>query len=214
MDNSLHLKEERLNALSHGIGAALSAFGLMLLLQRAAMFEDFAYTISNAIYGLSFCMVYLSSTLLHCSRSRKWGERFEMLDHAAIFIAIAGSYTPFLMITLQGTLGYSMLLLIWVLAFGGVRYIKFIIRRFIPWGLLLYLLMAGFMASLILPLQERLPLVAITWIVTGVILYSIGLLFFLWRKLRYHHLVWHVFVIAGSACHFIAVYTYVMPAML
>ncbi|MCY9658684.1 hemolysin III family protein [Paenibacillus chondroitinus] len=214
MDESFRLKEERLNALSHGIGAALSAFGLVLLLQRAALFEDFAYTISNAVYGLSFCMVYLSSTLLHCSRSRKWAERFEMLDHAAIFIAIAGSYTPFLMITLQGTLGYSMLLLVWLLALGGVRYIKFIIRRFIPWGLLLYLLLAGFMASLIAPLQERLPLMAITWIVTGVILYSIGLLFFLWRKLRYHHLVWHVFVVAGSSCHFIAVYAYVMPAVL
>ncbi|NOV04632.1 PAQR family membrane homeostasis protein TrhA [Paenibacillus planticolens] len=214
MDNSLHLKEERLNALSHGIGAALSAFGLVLLLQRAAMFGDIAYTLSNTIYGLSFCMVYLSSTLLHCSRSRKWGARFEVLDHAAIFIAIAGSYTPFLMITLQGTLGYSMLLLIWALASVGVRYIHFIIRRFIPWGLCLYLLLAGLMASLIAPLQERLPVIAIQWIVAGVILYSIGLLFFLWRKLRYHHAIWHVFVVAGSGCHFIVVYAYVMPAVL
>ncbi|SDM83289.1 hemolysin III [Paenibacillus sp. yr247] len=214
MDDIITLKEERLNALSHGIGAALSAYGLVLLLQRSALFEDYAYTLSNAIYGASYCLVYLSSTLLHCSRSRKWGERFEVLDHASIFIAIAGSYTPFLMITLQGNLGYTLLLLIWALAFVGVRYVHFIIRRLIPWGLLLYLLMAGIMVSLISPLRERLPSVALAWILFGVVLYTIGLLFFLWKRLRYHHAIWHVFVLAGSGCHFIAVYAYVMPAVL
>ena len=100
----------------------------------AVLFEDLAYIVSNAIYGVSFCLLYLSSTLLHCSRSKKWGERFEVMDHAAIFIAIAGSYTPFLLITLQGTLGYTLLLLIWVLALGGVRYVHLIIRRFMPLG--------------------------------------------------------------------------------
>ncbi|MDD9268894.1 hemolysin III family protein [Paenibacillus sp. GCM10023248] len=214
MDHSLHLKEERLNALSHGIGAALSAFGLVLLLQRAAVFEDFAYTVSCTIYGLSFCLVFLSSTLLHCSRTPKWGQRFERLDHAAIFIAIAGSYTPFLMITLQGKLGYTLLLLIWALALCAVRYIRFIIRRFIPWGLLTYLLMAGFMGAFIVPLEALLPNVAMVWVLAGVMMYIIGLLFFLWRRLRFHHAIWHLFVLAGSGCHFIAVYSFVMPALL
>jgi hemolysin III len=215
MDNSITMKEERLNAISHGIGAALSAYGLVLLLQRSVMFEDFAYTVSNAIYGLSYCLVYLSSTLLHCyTGSRKWGERFEVLDHASIFIAIAGSYTPFLMITLQGKMGYTLLLLIWALAFIGVRYVHFIIRRLMPWGLLMYLLMGGIMVSLIIPLGERLPSMALAWILFGVVLYSIGFLFFLWKRLRYHHAIWHVFVLAGSGCHFIAVYAYVMPAVL
>lgn len=214
MDHSVHLREERLNAISHGIGAALSAFGLVLLLQRAVIFEDFAYTFSCAVYGVSFCLVFLSSTFLHCSRSPKWCQRFEVMDHAAIFIAIAGSYTPFLMITLEGNLGYSLLLLIWALALCAVRCIRFIIRRFIPWGLLTYLVMAGFMGAFIIPLQARLPGEAIVWVLAGVLMYIVGLLFFLWRRLRYHHAIWHMFVLAGSGSHFIAVYSYVMPALL
>ncbi|MDF2649160.1 MAG: hemolysin family channel protein [Paenibacillus sp.] len=214
MEDRLALREERLNALSHGMGAALSAFGLFLLLQRSVLFEDLAYIISNAIYGVSFCLLYLSSTLLHCSRSKKWGERFEVMDHSAIFIAIAGSYTPFLLITLQGTLGYTLLLLIWGLAFGGVRYVHLIIRRFMPWGLLMYLLMGAFMVSLIGPLSELLPSMALAWLMFGVAFYCIGVPFFLWRRLKYHHVIWHLFVLAGSSCHFIAVYAYVMPAVL
>lgn len=214
MEDRIALREEQLNALSHGLGAALSAFGLFLLLQRSALFEDLAYIVSNAIYGVSFCLLYLSSTLLHCSRSKQWGERFEIMDHAAIFIAIAGSYTPFLLITLQGALGYTLLLLIWVLALGGVRYIHLIIRRFMPWGLLMYLLMGGLMVSLIGPLSELLPSMALAWLMLGVAFYCIGVPFFLWKRLRYHHTIWHLFVLAGSSCHFIAVYAYVMPAVL
>ncbi|MCY9668083.1 hemolysin III family protein [Paenibacillus alginolyticus] len=214
MEDRIAMREERLNALSHGLGAALSAFGLFLLLQRSVLFEDLAYNVSNTIYGLSFCLLYLSSTLLHCSRSKKWGQRFEVMDHAAIFIAIAGSYTPFLLITLQGTLGYTLLLLIWVLALGGVRYVHLIIKRFMPWGLLMYLLMGGFMVSLIGPLSELLPSMALVWLMFGVAFYSFGVPFFLWRRLRYHHAIWHLFVLAGSSCHFIAVYAYVMPAVL
>jgi hemolysin III len=214
MEDRLALREERLNAISHGLGAALSAFGLLLLLQRSVLFEDLAYIISNAIYGVSFCLLYLSSTLLHCSRSKKWCERFEVMDHSAIFIAIAGSYTPFLLITLQGTLGYTLLLLIWGLALGGVRYVHLIIRKFMPWGLLMYLLMGGFMVSLIGPLSELLPSAALAWLMSGVAFYCIGVPFFLWKRLRYHHTIWHLFVLAGSSCHFIAVYAYVMPAVL
>ncbi|UKS28808.1 hemolysin III family protein [Paenibacillus sp. HWE-109] len=214
MDDRLHLKEERWNAISHGIGMVLSIFGLVMLLQRSSLFEDLTYTISNLIYGASYCLVYLSSTLLHASRSRKWGERFERLDHAAIFIAIAGSYTPFLLITLPGWIGYSLLGLIWVLAIGGVRYVKFIIHRFLPWGLCFYLMMGAFMISLIAPLYERLPAAAVVWILLGVSSYLIGLVFFLWRQLRYHHTIWHLFVLGGSSCHFIAVYAYVMPSLL
>ncbi|NEW04939.1 hemolysin III family protein [Paenibacillus sp. SYP-B3998] len=211
--NSTTLNEERWNAVSHGIGVALSAVGFALLLQRSALYDDLAYTIGTAIYGSSYCFLYLSSTLLHSSRSQKWGERFEVMDHAAIFIAIAGSYTPFLLITLEGMLGYSLLLLIWGLALCGVRYVQFIIKRFMPWGLLYYVLMGGLIVSLIGPLEERLPSTGLAWLVFGALLYIIGVLFFLWRSLKYHHAIWHVFVLGGSSCHFIAVYMYVMPVI-
>ncbi|TXK82554.1 hemolysin III family protein [Paenibacillus sp. N3.4] len=209
--NSISLNEERWNAISHGFGAALSAVGLVLLLQRSALYDHAMYTIGYAIYGASFCLLYLSSTLLHSSRSPKWGERFEVWDHSAIFLAIAGSYTPFLLITLQGTLGYSLLLLIWAFAFVGVRYVRFIIKRFMPWGLLFYLSMACLTFYLIGPLQVRLPSMGLMLLLFGGILYIIGMVFFLWRNLKYHHTIWHLFVLAASGCHFIAIYLYVTP---
>lgn len=214
MEDQLARKEERLNTVSHGIGVCLSIYGLMLLVQRSAIFDDWLYTVSNVVFGASFCLLYLSSTLLHGIRSPKWATRFEKLDHAAIFIAMAGSYTPFLLITIQSRLSIELLILIWALAFGGVRYVNVIIGRFMPWGLLFYLGMGVFMMLFILPLYVRLPHVAFTWLGLGLLSYVVGVPFFLWRKLRYHHTIWHLFVLAGSGCHFIAVYSYVMPALL
>jgi hemolysin III len=214
MEDRIARKEEQVNAVSHGIGACLSIYGLILLLQRSALFEDWLYTASNLIFGASLCLVYVSSTLLHSIRTPKWGERFERLDHAAICIAMAGSYTPFLLITCQSRIATELLIVIWALAFGGVRYVHFIIQRFMPWGLLFYLGMAAFMIIFIVPLYVRLPHTAFTWLGAGLASYLVGVPFFLWRKLRYQHAIWHLFVLAGSACHFVAVYRYVMPAIL
>ncbi|OAS19037.1 PAQR family membrane homeostasis protein TrhA [Paenibacillus oryzisoli] len=214
MEDQLARKEERLNAVSHGIGVCLSIYGLILLMQRSVLFDDWLYTASNVVFGVSFCLLYVSSTLLHAVRSPKWGKRFEMLDHAAIFIAMAGSYTPFLLITWHSRVAIELLIVIWALAFGGVRYVHVIIGRFMPWGLLMYLGMGAFMILFIIPLYVRLPYAAFIWLEVGLISYIGGVPFFLWRKLRYHHTIWHIFVLAGSTCHFIAVYSYVMPALL
>ncbi|CAN7419395.1 hemolysin III family protein [Paenibacillus sp. LjRoot153] len=214
MEDQLARKEERLNTVSHGIGVCLSVYGLILLLQRSALFEDSLYTASNAVFGVSFCLLYVSSTLLHGARSPMWGRRFEKLDHAAIFIAMAGSYTPFLLITWHSRIASELLIVIWALAFGGVRYVHIIIQRFMPWGLLMYLGMGAFMMLFIMPLYVRLPHMAFTWLGLGLMSYLGGVPFFLWHKLRYHHTIWHLFVLAGSICHFIAVYSYVMPALL
>ncbi|WNR46239.1 PAQR family membrane homeostasis protein TrhA [Paenibacillus roseipurpureus] len=214
MENKFALQEERINAFSHGIGVCLSVYGLFLLLQRSALFEDRLYMVSNVIFGASLCLVYVSSTLLHGTRSLKWGKRFEMLDHAAIFIAMAGSYTPFLLITWQSRMATELLIVIWALAFAGVRYVHLIIQRFMPWGLLFYLGMGAFMMLFFVPLYVRLPHMAFIWLALGMASYMAGVPFFLWQKLRFHHAVWHLFVLGGSACHFIAVYSYVMPALL
>ncbi|OCT15601.1 hemolysin D [Paenibacillus pectinilyticus] len=214
MEDRIARNEERVNAVSHGIGACLSVYGLILLLQRSALFGDGLYTLSNIIFGTSFCLLYMSSTLLHGVRSPKWGRRFERMDHAAIFIAMAGSYTPFLLITWHSRMATELLIVIWALAFGGVRYVHLIIQRFMPWGLLFYLGMGGFMMIFFVPLYVRLPQMAFTWLGLGMLSYILGVPFFLWRKLRYHHAIWHLFVLAGSVCHFIAVYSYVMPAIL
>ncbi|MDR6551163.1 hemolysin III family protein [Paenibacillus qinlingensis] len=214
MEDPIVRREERLNTVSHGIGVCLSVYGLILLLQRSALFENGLYTASNVVFGASFCLLYVASTLLHGGRSPKWARRFEKLDHAAIFIAMAGSYTPFLLITIQSRLAIELLIVIWALAFGGVRYVHVIISKFMPWGLLVYMVMAAFMVLVIIPLYVRLPHLAFIWLALGLVSYMAGLPFFLWHKLRYHHTIWHLFVLAGSACHFIAVYSYVMPALL
>ncbi|MGG1552116.1 PAQR family membrane homeostasis protein TrhA [Paenibacillus ferrarius] len=208
------LKEEPVNALSHGIGIGLSLWGLVLLLQRAALFEDAVYLASNAVFGVSFCLLYAASTLLHSARSPKWSERFERLDHAAIFIAIAGTYTPFLLIAWQGRLATELLTAIWLLALGGVLFVRRVIDRFLPWGLLLYLTMGCIMFGVIVPLFHRLPGAGFQMLLYGSLSYLAGVPFFLWRRLRYHHAIWHLFVLSGSICHFIAVYGYVMPALL
>ncbi|AFH60288.1 PAQR family membrane homeostasis protein TrhA [Paenibacillus caseinilyticus] len=205
------LREERWNAWTHGIGAVLSAVGLVLLLQRAALFSHAAYTISSAVYGVSFTLLYLSSTLLHSARSAKWIERFERLDHAAIFIAIAGSYTPFLVYAFPGVPGYAMLSLVWTLAFTGIGLVRWIIRRFMPWGMIYYLVLGWLIVFLLGPLQDKLPPEGLAWLLAGGVLYSTGILFFVWRSLRYHHVIWHLFVLAGSGCHFITVYAFLAP---
>ncbi|MCZ8522554.1 MULTISPECIES: PAQR family membrane homeostasis protein TrhA [Paenibacillus] len=208
----MRLKEERWNAWTHGIGTLLSAVGLLLLVERAGVYRHAAYTVSSTVYGASFILLYISSTLLHSARSARWIERFERLDHAAIFIAMAGSYTPFLVYAFPGLPGYAMLTLVWGLALTGIGLVRWIIRRFMPWGMIYYLLLGWLIVFLIGPLQSLLPPQGLAWLLAGGILYSTGILFFVWRSLRYHHAVWHLFVLAGSGCHFITVYAYLVPA--
>ncbi|UUZ78991.1 hemolysin III family protein [Paenibacillus sp. P26] len=204
-------KEERANAISHGIGAVLSIAALVLLLIHSLSSGTVWHVISFSVFGVSLILLYVCSTLLHSARQEKWIDLFEIMDHAAIYLLIAGTYTPFLLVTLRGPLGWSLFGIVWGLALAGVIFKLFFVKRFNLLSTLFYIAMGWMILFAFQPLQQQLPEPGIRWLVTGGVLYTFGTIFYLWRKIPYHHAIWHTFVLAGSICHFTAVYFYVLP---
>lgn len=202
-------REEVLHALSHAVGVPLALWGLWLLLTRA---EGGAEITGAAAFGLSAVAVYLTSTLYHATwRSTPWQRLFRMLDHAAIYLAIAGTYTPVLLIALPGAAGAAMLVLIWGLAAAGIavkvaRYRAPAARRSDRLSLIFYLGM-GWCGLLVLwPLWAELGPVGFAWLLGGGLSFTVGAGVYAMHHLRYTHLVWHVFVMGGTACHFVLVW--------
>jgi hemolysin III len=154
-------------------------------------------------------ILYLCSTLLHSIQHKKTKDIFEILDHSAIYLLIAGSYTPFLLVTLRGPLGWSMFGVIWGLAIIGIVLKCFYVKRFVLISTLCYILMGWLIVLAIKPLFQNLPFTGLVWLVAGGLLYTFGSIFYVWRRIPYHHAIWHVFVLAGSTCHFICVLLYV-----
>ncbi|MDQ1909145.1 hemolysin III family protein [Paenibacillus sp. GD4] len=204
-------KEERANAISHGIGAVLSVAALIALLISSLHIGDLWRIVSSTIFGVTLILLYVSSTLLHSARTDKWIDLFEIMDHAAIYLLIAGTYTPFLLVTLHGTLGWSLFGVIWGLALIGVIFKLFYVKRFPVLSTLFYIAMGWMILFAIRPLYEELPEGGLFWLVMGGVLYTFGTLFYLWRRVPYHHAIWHTFVLAGSVCHFVTIFFYVIP---
>ncbi|CAG7620757.1 hypothetical protein PAESOLCIP111_02295 [Paenibacillus solanacearum] len=205
------LRQERANAISHGIGAFLSLLALALLLVHAIRNGTGWHIASFAVFGVSLLLLYVCSTLLHSARQEKWIDRFEIMDHAAIYILIAGTYTPFLLVTIRSPLGWSLFGIVWGLALAGVIFKLFFVKRFNLLSTLFYIAMGWMVLFAFEPLKAGLPEAGLRFLVAGGVLYTLGTIFYLWRKIPYHHAIWHVFVLAGSICHFITVYAYVLP---
>ncbi|MCS7464696.1 hemolysin III family protein [Paenibacillus doosanensis] len=204
-------KEQRANAVSHGFGAVLSAAALIMLLMRSWQSGNMLTLLGGGVFGASLLLLYVSSTLLHSSKEERRIAVYETWDHAAIYLLIAGTYTPFLLALRSETVGVCMLAAVWTLALIGIAMKLKYPGRFLQLSIGQYLLMAWLVVLIIRPLQQLMPPAGVAWLVAGVMLYSTGSIFYFWRQMRYHHAVWHCFVVAGSACHFIAVYGYVMP---
>jgi hemolysin III len=204
-------REEIANAISHGIGVLLSIAALVLLVVNAMMHGDIWHIVSFSIYGASLVILYSCSTLLHSFQNRKLKDVFEILDHAAIYLLIAGSYTPYLLVTLRGPLGWSIFGIIWGLALSGMILKIFYVKRFILISTLCYILMGWLIVFAFKPLYANLALGGIVWLVIGGLLYTFGSLFYVWRRVPYHHAIWHLFVLAGSICHFFSINLYVLP---
>jgi len=205
------LREEIANAITHGIGAILSIVALIVLIIFSAKYGDTWHLISFSIYGISLVILYFSSTLLHAIQNIKIKNKFEVMDHAAIYLLIAGTYTPFLLVPLRGTLGWTIFGIVWGLALVGIILKLFFVKRFIVLSTICYILMGWIIVVAIKPLYEALSFPGMMWLVAGGLLYTFGTIFFLWRKIPYHHAIWHLFVLAGSAAHFITVFFYVLP---
>ncbi len=205
---------EIFNSITHGIGVLLSIAGLVLLVVFASIRDPDAWKIvSFSIYGFSLILLYLSSTLFHAFQKKKVKNFFNLFDHSSIFILIAGTYTPFCLVSLRGPWGWTIFGLIWGLAILGVLFkIFFYSDRLRAIGTMIYLAMGWLILIALKPLIEYVPAGALWWLLAGGLSYSIGIIFYLWRKYRFNHVIWHLFVLGGSICHFFAIFLHLIPS--
>lgn len=204
--------EELANSLTHGLGALLSVVGLALLVVFAALHGDAWQVVSAAVYGVTLVLLYTTSTLYHSFRGEQLKQLLRKFDHAAIFLLIAGTYTPFVLVTLRGPWGWSLFGVVWGLAVAGVTLKFWLAGRFRVISTLIYLAMGWLVLIAIKPLVAALPVGGMKLLVAGGLCYTGGAGFYLWKRLPYHHAIWHLFVLGGSACHWAAVFFHVMPA--
>jgi len=202
--------EELANACTHGFGLLLSVAGLIVLVSAASALGVREIG-SCSIYGASLILVYTTSTLYHSTTHDAIRQRLRILDHVAIFLLIAGTYTPFVLIALRGTWGWSLFAIVWTLAALGVAFELTALRRFRRAMIALYIAMGWVGLIALKPLVAALPSAGLWLLFGGGVSYTFGVLFYVWRSLRYHHAVWHVFVLGGSVLQYLAVLWYVLP---
>jgi hemolysin III len=199
--------EERLNTVSHGVGFLLAIAGLILLVLKAHSTVAIA---SVTVYGGSLVLMFLASTLYHGSTDTTARQWLKMVDHSAIYLLIAGTYTPFMLITLDNWIGMVGAIVIWSLALAGLIF-KWVVKHRVPrLSLALYLLMGWLVVVLIYPLYQALSVGGLLLLLAGGICYSVGAFFYAAKHRQYTHFIWHLFVIAGAACHYFAIYLYVL----
>lgn len=198
--------EEVGNAISHGIGLGLSIAALAILLYIGIKYGNSRYIISYSIYGSSLIALYLASTLYHSVPEGKVKDLFKILDHSAIFLLIAGTYTPITLIALQGSLGLTLFITVWTIAIVGIVFKVFFSKKYKKLSTLMYLLMGWLIIFAIKPLLVNLNFISTVFLVTGGVVYSLGTIFYLWKNLKFNHLIWHFFVLGGSVCHFFMMY--------
>jgi hemolysin III len=205
-------REELANSLTHGVGAVLSVAGLVLLVVFSGLHGDAWHIVSTAIFGTTLVLLYTASTLYHSFRGERMKVLLQKFDHAAIFLLIAGTYTPFMLVTLRGPWGWSLFGVVWGLAVIGVIIKFWLAGRFRVLSTLIYLAMGWLVLVAIKPLLAALPAGGFTLLVAGGVCYTGGAGFYLWKRLPYHHAIWHLCVLGGSACHWAAIFVYVLPA--
>jgi hemolysin III len=204
--------EEIANSLTHGVGALLAIGGLATLVTLAAFHGDAWHVVSCAIYGAAMVVLYTASTLYHSITAPRAKSALQVFDHAAIFLLIAGTYTPFTLVSLRGPWGWSLFGTVWGLAVAGIVLEIAFPRRWPTLSLVLYVAMGWVVVVAVKPLLAVLPTGGLVLLVLGGLSYTIGIVFYAWRRLPYGHAIWHLFVLAGTILHFFAVLFYVVPS--
>ncbi|WP_310829108.1 PAQR family membrane homeostasis protein TrhA [Paenibacillus pedocola] len=204
-------REEVANAITHGIGTVLSVAALVLLVVFASLKGTAWHVVSFSIYGTTMLLLYLNSTLVHSLREGKAKDLFEFLDHSSIYLFIAGTYTPFLLVAIRGTLGWSLFGIVWGVALFGVLFKAFFVKKFLFMSTIFYIAMGWLIVIAWNPLSASVAGGGMTLLMAGGILYTLGTVFYVWRGFPFHHAVWHIFVLAGSVTHFFAVLIYLLP---
>lgn len=203
-------EEEKLNVISHGFGLLLSIAALVLLVAFSSFKGDVWHIVSFSIYGTSLVILYLASTLFHSSKDQHIRKRLNVFDHASIYLLIAGTYTPFLLVTLRGPWGWTLFGIIWGMALTGIILKLFFTGRYNVASAIAYIIMGWVIIIALKPLINNLETEGLWWLLAGGISYSVGVIFYLNKKIKYNHAIFHLFVLAGSICHFISVFWYVL----
>ena len=211
MTNLRHSLEEIANAITHGIGLLLSIAGFVVLLVLAALRGTAWHIVACSIYGATLICLYAASTLYHAVISPRVKRALRIFDHSAIYLLISGTYTPFLLVSLRGPWGWSLLGVIWGLALAGVLFKFWFVERFAILSTAVYIAMGWLVVIAAKPVITHLSLTAIIWLLAGGLAYTGGVIFFAAKRIPYSHAIWHLFVLAGSICHYFAVLSTVIP---
>lgn len=203
--------EEIANAITHGIGAVLSIVGLIILIVYSSLYGSVWHIVSFTIFGFTMVILYISSTLVHAFPQGKAKDLFEIFDHASIYLFIAGTYTPFTFIVIQGALGWTMFGIIWGLAIAGTVFKAYFAKKYLFTSTILYIAMGWMVLMGWNQIVENLNSNGVILFVIGGLCYTFGAIFYVWRGFKYHHAVWHLFVIAGTTTHFFCVLFYLLP---
>ena len=206
LNHQYSIKEEKLNVISHGLGFVLSVIALPFLILKSFNFDGFWKSTSFIIYGFSMVVLYAASTFYHAAKNPKQRRKLNIFDHAAIYVLIAGSYSPFCLVGLNSDLGWYMFLFVWIFALTGIILKLFFTGRFDKLSTVMYLLMGWQVMFFIKPLMESLTTEAFSYLVAGGIFYSVGAILYSIKKIPYNHFIFHIFVLLGSLSHFIAIY--------
>jgi hemolysin III len=204
--------EEIANSITHGLGAIFSVAGLSVLVTLAAIYGDAYRVVSFSIYGATMIIMYLASTFYHSFTHRKVKAFFRVFDHSAIFLLIAGTYTPFTLVTLRGVWGWTLFGLIWGFAVAGILVTVFLMHTLKWVAILIYVIMGWLVVIALKPMIANLPFVGLMWLVAGGLFYTGGIIFYVWDELPYNHAIWHIFVLLGTVSHFFCILFYVLPS--
>ena len=205
------LAEELVHAVSHGAGVILSIAGLSWMLYVSIGASDPWRIVASCIYGASLISLFLASTLYHGLHASPRKHLFKLLDHCAIYLLIAGTSTPFLLVALRTDIGWWLFGAMWFLATAGILTKLWLRHRYPRWSLTSYLLMGWLMMIVAPELADAIGANGMTWVVAGGVCYTLGAVFYMAKQLHFSHAIWHFFVLAGGACHFLAVVWYVLP---
>lgn len=203
--------EERVNISSHAIGLLLSVVALALLVMHASSNGDVWHIVSFSVFGASLIILFAASTIYHSSRDPASRARLRVVDHASIYVLIAGTYTPFTLVTLNGTTGWTIFAITWGMALSGIVLKLFFTGRYQRVSTLMYVFMGWIIIFAIGPLIDGLSSDGLFWLVAGGVAYTVGAILYGIKQIKFNHAIFHVFVLIGAFCHFVSVYFYVLP---
>lgn len=204
--------EEKINISSHAIGFILSCIALIVLIVHAGQHGNVWHIVSFSVFGVSLIILYGASTIYHSTKKPELRNRLRIVDHASIYVLIAGTYTPFTLVTLNGITGWVIFGFSWGMALSGIILKLFFTGKYRLVSTSMYVFMGWIIIFAIKPLINNLPSDGLFWLVAGGLAYTVGAILYSIKKIKFNHAIFHVFVLLGSACHFVSVYFYVLPA--